>query len=122
MSDYRTDCELAIEKMSDPPKVTNKVEALDGLDRLALNPNGWFPGGTIETLNKARMAILVDRWHDAMVTLEGAFASFETFIAVLEQRANQANDESSTQAVTRARNELEQCAVVQAYIVSKSME
>ena len=122
MSDYKAACDLAIDLMSNPPKVTNKVEALDGLDRLALNPNGWFPGGIVQTLTKARVAILVDRWHDAMVTLEGAFSSIETFISVLEDRAKQSNDDSSTQAVLRARNELTQCALVQGYIVSRSVE
>ena len=122
MSDYNTACNLAKELMANPPKVTSKVGALDGLDRLALNPNGWFPARILEALTKARMAILVDRWHDAMVTLEGAFSSLEAFIAVLDERAEKAQSSESAQAVTQAKNELEQCSLVQAYVVARSVE
>jgi len=122
MSDYKNACNAAIDLMSNPPKVTSKVTALDGLDRLALNPNGWFPGGIVNALNKARMSILVDHWHDAMVTLEGAFSSIETFIEALQDRANKSPDEDSKTAVVRAQDELNQCAQVQTYVVSRSVD
>lgn len=108
--------------MSNPPNVESKVDALDGLDRLALNPNGWFPSGLIEVLTKARLAILTNRWHDAMVTLEGAFGSLETFIAALEARASNEKDENGQNAVERARNELNQCALVQGFVVAQTLD
>lgn len=107
--------------MANPPKVESKVDALDGLDRLALNPNGWFPTGLIEVLTKARLAILTNRWHDAMVTLEGAFGSLETFITALEARGSQERDENGQNAVERAKSELNQCALVQGFVVAKTV-
>ncbi|MEE2904469.1 MAG: hypothetical protein VYC39_19215 [Myxococcota bacterium] len=108
--------------MSNPPNVENKVDALDGLDRLALNPNGWFPAGLIEAITKARLAILTNRWHDAMVTLEGAFGSLETFIAALEARNSTERDENNQTPVDRAKSELNQCALVQGFVVAKTMD
>lgn len=121
MGDYQNACKAAIDLMNEPPSVSSKVEALDGLDRLALNPNGWFPGGTVNAINQARLSILVDRWHEAMVTLEGAFASIEAFIDALKARADKTPSDESQNAVKRAQDELTQCSQVQSYVVSRTV-
>ena len=72
MSDFAAWKRAAIETMAAPPPVDTKLSALDALDRLALNPSGWFPVPLLDKFDAARSAIITDRYNDAVVRLDDA--------------------------------------------------
>ena len=115
MSDFAAWKKAAIETMVSPPTVKTKLSALDAIDRLALNPSGWFPYPLLDKFDAARAAILTDRFNAAVVSLDDACNAMEEFIDVLKKGPEKHGDETREAALNRAKNELNQCAVVQAW-------
>ena len=66
--------------------ITSKLAALDALDKLAIDPLGWFPERLMKLLTDARVAVIVNRWRDALVTLEEVYTALEEFIDKLQQQ------------------------------------
>lgn len=122
MSDFATARQMALDLMQHAADVTSKHAALDGLDRLALNPNGWFTEPLLKKLTDARVAIIVDRWGDALIMLEDAYRAMEEFIAVVEKSGEVAGELAKSDAIARAKLELGQCAKVQAYVGQRTAQ
>jgi len=120
MTDFAAACRSANEQMKSPPRVENKLAALDGLDRLALNPNAWFTEPLLDKLTAARAAIIQNRWNDAVVTLNEAANAMDEFIAVVAKGPEKAAELHRDAALALARAELGQCALVQEFVGKKS--
>jgi hypothetical protein len=103
----------AIEVMKSPPPIKSKLAALDALDRLALNPSGWFTERTLDQLTEARKAIISDRWNQALEVLEDARLAMESFIITLR---GQTDGEAHRIALERANAELQQCVLVLSWL------
>ena len=116
--DFKGQQQPAIDIMRAPPVISSKLTALDALDRLALNPSGWFPDRVLRKLTEARVSIIVDRWTEALVTLEAAATAMETFIEVLRDGGTEG---TKAEAMQRAADELAQCAKVQEFVGLQSV-
>lgn len=95
----------AIETMRNPPEIKTKIHALDALDRLALNPSGWFSDSLLDDLLQARKKVIVNHWPEAVEALEKVRNSMIAFVRVLASK----DDSDATQ---RANEELSHCAQV----------
>jgi hypothetical protein len=116
MSDLKHAQLLAVEVMRNPPPITSKISALDALDRLALNPNGWFSERILDQLTDARKAIITDYWGRALEVLEDARLAMEVFLKNLREAAeNEATNERLI-ALARAEAELKQCVLVLSWL------
>ncbi|MCC7384564.1 MAG: hypothetical protein IT384_22140 [Deltaproteobacteria bacterium] len=116
MSDLRQAQLVAIEVLKDPPPVQTKLAALDALDRLALNPSGWFTERTLDQLTEARKAIITDRWERALESVENARLAIEVFIRTLRESADGGASAEHHSAVERANAELRQCVLVLSWL------
>jgi hypothetical protein len=115
MNELRQAQQQAIEVMRSPPPVRSKLAALDALDRLALNPSGWFGERTIDLLTEARKAIITDRWTAAVELVEDARGAMEAFIKTVRE-APDAESSSRKAALERANAELNQCVLVLSWL------
>ncbi len=101
--------QLAIESMRNPPELKNKLQALDALDRLALNPSGWFTDSVLDDLLQARKKVIVNHWPEAVESLERVRNAMIAFLRALESKG----DADATQ---RANDEISHCAQVLSWI------
>lgn len=108
--------QTALAVLVDPPPVTNKLSALDALDRLALDPSGWFPDRVLNRLTDARVGIIVDRWGDALRALEDAEAAMSQFIEAVSKGPEHHQGMSRDEAVERAKQELSQCQLATEWV------
>jgi hypothetical protein len=112
--------DLALQTLKSPPPVANKLGALDALDRLALNPSGWFSDSVLDQLTEGRKAIITDRWGRALSTLENTRASMEGFVATLRGTAEAATaNPANKAALERAMQEIQQLALVLGWLDSR---
>ena len=103
-------------------KISTKLAALDALDKLADDPLGWFPERLMKLPTDARVAVIVDRWRDALVTLEEVYTALEEFIDKLQHGPEHDGARSRNDAVTQAKSELALCADVQAFVGKRSID
>lgn len=107
--DAPSEKERALAAVLSPTPIETKLEALDALDRLALNPSGWFTEQTLDKLFEARKLIIQSRWGLAYVPLEEARGAMEAFIRVLR-------DKGEAEALRHAQAYLELCARVLSWL------
>jgi hypothetical protein len=99
--------------------LTTKLSALDALDRLAMNPSHWFPDSVLNALTQSRIAIITERWADAIRVLEDAKNSVLEFVKMLKNAPDAPSvgvGESRAAAVRRAEDELQQLVYVLAWL------
>jgi hypothetical protein len=120
MTNFSASSWSANEQMKSASKVDSKLHALDGLDPLALNPNGWFAELLLDRLTAARVAIIHDRWNDAVVRLNQTANAMEEFVDVVKKGPEALADTTKSAALELANAERSQCAHVQAFVGKKS--
>jgi hypothetical protein len=113
--DFKAAQTAAIEVMRRAPTIQTKLNALDGLDRLATNPNGWFGESILNGLTQARLAVITERWAEAIHRLEDARTSIVEFINVLKAKDGSPSEEHKA-ALGRADDELRQLTLVLAWL------
>jgi hypothetical protein len=113
--DFKAAQNAALEVMRRAPAIQSKLNALDALDRLATNPNGWFGDAILSGLTQARLAVITEHWSDAIHRLEDARTSIVEFIRVLKSREGSPSEENQA-ALTRADDELRQLTLVLAWL------
>jgi ABC-type transporter Mla subunit MlaD len=112
--------DLALQTLKSPPPVASKLAALDALDRLALNPSGWFSDSVLDQLTEGRKAIITDRWGRALETLENTRGSMESFVGTLRGAAEAAGAPAERKAaLERAMQEIQQLALVLGWLDSR---
>ena len=116
MSEHKQAQAQAIEVMRSPPPVRSKLAALDALDRLALNPSGWFGERTVDLFTETRKAIITDRWNNALELLDHARSVMEGFIKTLREAPDAENNPDRAAAIARATAELNQCVLVLSWL------
>lgn len=120
MADLKLSRDLALQALKGPPPVASKLAALDALDRLALNPSGWFSDSVLDQLTEARKAIITDRWGRALETLENTRGSMEGFVNTLRAGADgDAVPMERKAALERALQEIQQLALVLGWLDSR---
>lgn len=119
MTDIQTQRQSAIETMRSPPPVDSKLAALDALDRLGINPSGWFPERLLTTITDARIAIITDRWGEARRQIDDARSAIETFIEVVKTGPVRDAGESREDAIARAHAELSQLLLVADWVAAR---
>lgn len=107
--DAPSEKDRALAAILSPSPIETKLDALDALDRLAHNPDGWFTDKTLDKLFEARKLIIQSRFNLAHVPLEDARGSIEAFIRVLQ-------DKGPSEAQTHARAYLDQCVRVLSWL------
>ncbi|MFO0728686.1 MAG: hypothetical protein U1E65_33220 [Myxococcota bacterium] len=107
---------MALEILKSPPPVATKLAALDALDRLALNPSGWFTDSVLDKLLEVRKAILTDRFGRALEVLEDTRGTMESFVKTLKTAAESEPAPGHVQALERANAELHQCVLVLSWL------
>lgn len=112
MTDLKNAQLLALEILKNPPAVQTKLAALDALDRLALNPNGWFTDRILDQLTEARKAIITDRWTRAIEVIEDTRLAIEGFLKAMRTAAEADPTAERRAALERADAELRQCVLV----------
>jgi len=110
MAENKLVTDLALQALESPPPVINKLAALDALDRLALNPNGWFSDSVLDQLTDARKAIITDRWPRALTVLETTRSSMDGFVTTLKGAGEVPQERKA--ALTRAQQEIQQLVLV----------
>ncbi len=78
--------ERALEAILGRHPIETKLEALDALDRLALDPSGWFSDPILEKLFETRKLIIQSRFALAHVPLEEARNTIEAFIRAIKDK------------------------------------
>ena len=110
MAENKLVTDLALQALKSPPPVNTKLNALDALDRLALNPSGWFSDSVLDQLTDARKAIITDRWPRALTVLETTRQSMEGFVGTLKGTGEVPAERKS--ALERAQQEIQQLVLV----------
>lgn len=113
MADLKLSRDIALQALKSPPPVNTKLAALDALDRLALNPSGWFSDSVLDQLTEGRKAIITDRWGRALEVLDNTRGSMEGFVGTLRGGAEIENVPTERKAaLERAMQEIQQLALV----------
>lgn len=120
MADLKLSRDLALQTLKNPPPVATKLAALDALDRLALNPSGWFSDSVLDQLTEGRKAIITDRWGRALEALENTRRTLEGFVATLRTAAEAEGASPERKgALERAMQEIQQLALVLGWLDSR---